>query len=214
MSLSPRQFANVLRQVGADIHAHRDHLCRLDGEIGDGDHGVTMDMGWSAAIKAVDALSEDASLTDVCNTAAKAFLNAVGASAGPLYATALMRGGQALKEAETLDRDAMVAFLEAACEGIRQRGKAEVGDKTMLDAWVPAIDALKAAQQGGSDLASCLGAAAAGAEAGAEATKVMVARKGRASRLGDRSKGHVDPGAASAALFFRSVDSAVKAELG
>jgi dihydroxyacetone kinase phosphoprotein-dependent L subunit len=214
MSLSPRQFADALRQVGADIHAHRDHLCRLDGEIGDGDHGVTMDMGWSAAVKAVDELGETASYTDICNTAAKAFLNAVGASAGPLYATALMRGGQALKEAATLDRDAMVAFLEAACEGIRQRGKAEVGDKTMLDAWVPAIEALKTARQENKDLAGCLQAAANGAEAGADSTKEMVARKGRASRLGDRSKGHVDPGAASAALFFRSIESAVTSERG
>lgn len=204
MSLTPAQFADLLRQVAADVHAHSDHLSRLDGEIGDGDHGVTMDMGWSAAIEAVDALGEDAGYTDICNTAAKAFLNAVGASAGPLYATALMRGGQALKEVETLDRDAMVAFLEAACEGIRSRGKAEPGDKTMLDAWLPAVEAVRTAQRDGRDLPECLEAAAEGAEAGAEATTAMVARKGRASRLGERSKGHVDPGAASAALFFRS----------
>ena len=139
------------------------------------------------------------------NAAAKAFLNAVGASCGPLYATALMRAGAAVKGKAVLDDADVVALVQAMATGIRDRGKAEPGQKTMLDAWAPAAQAAAEAQAAGQDLAGCLDAAAAAARAGAEATRGMVATKGRAERLGERAVGHVDPGAASAVVVIEAM---------
>jgi dihydroxyacetone kinase-like protein len=143
--------------------------------------------------------------TAVLNMAAKAFLNAGGGSSGPLYATALMRAGAAVKGKPVLDDADVIAILKAMTIGIRDRGKAEPGDKTMLDAWAPAAVAAGEAEAAGQALAGCLDAAVAAARAGAEATKGMVASKGRAERLGERSLGHVDPGAASAVLVIEAI---------
>ena len=141
----------------------------------------------------------------VFNTAAKSFLNAVGASSGPLYATAFLRAGAAVKGRPRLDLDAMVDIIAAMAKGIQDRGKGERGDKTMLDAWLPAAEAMAAARAERKDLGACLAAAVAAAEAGAEATKAMVAAKGRASRLGERAIGHMDPGAASAVVLLKAI---------
>lgn len=192
--------------IGTAIEANRDHLSQLDGVIGDGDHGVTMEIGMSAVREALAALHPAApDPTAVFNAAARAFLNAVGASSGPLYATAFMRAGAAVKGKAGLDRDAMVDVVAAMARGIAERGKAAPGEKTMVDAWAPAADAAEAARAAGRSLNECLDAAASAAAAGAEATKAMVATKGRAARLGDRAIGHVDPGAASAALILRTI---------
>lgn len=180
------------------MEENRDALCALDGVIGDADHGVAMALGFGAIRTALAELGEGATPTEVFNTAAKSFLNAVGASSGPLYATALMRAGAAVKGAETVaDPGALIA---AMADGIAHRGKAQPGDKTMLDAWRPAAEA---AAQG-------LDAAAAAAEVGAEATKAMEAKLGRAARLGARSVGHIDPGAASAAILIRTFAAALR----
>ena len=195
--------------IGATIEANKGHLSELDGVIGDADHGVTMSIGFSAVTEALAAL--DASSTEptaVFNAAAKSFLNAVGASSGPLYATAFMRAGAAVKGRPTLDRDAVVAAVGAMAKGIQDRGKGERGDKTMLDAWIPAAEAMEAAAAEDRSLKACLDAAADAAEKGAEATKDMVASKGRASRLGERALGHMDPGAASAVTILRTIAAA------
>jgi dihydroxyacetone kinase-like protein len=155
------------------------------------------------------ALPPDADPTAVFNAAAKSFLNAVGASAGPLYATAFMRAGAAVKGKAALDRDAMVAALIAMATGVQDRGKAVPGEKTMVDAWAPAAAAATAARDAGQDLTACLEAAARAAADGAEATSAMVATKGRSSRLGERSLGHVDAGAASTALMLEALARAV-----
>ena len=139
------------------------------------------------------------------NAAAKAFLNAVGASSGPLYATALMRAAAAVKGKAVLDDGDAVALVQAMASGIRDRGKAEPGQKTMLDAWAPAAQAAAEAHAAGEALAGCLDAAAAAAREGAEATRGMVAAKGRAERLGERAVGHVDPGAASAVVVIEAM---------
>ena len=181
----------------------KDRLCELDGVIGDADHGIAMELGFAAAAKAVSELDSSTSEpTLVFNAAAKSFLNAVGASSGPLYATALMRGGVVAKGKASLSDDDMIEIFSAFAKGIQDRGKAEVGEKTMVDVWVPAAAACRAARDRGLPLAACLAAALEAGEAGAEATKNMIAAKGRSSRLGDRALGHMDPGAASAAVVI------------
>lgn len=195
----------MIAAIAEAMAANRDELCRLDGLIGDADHGIAMDLGFGAARGAVDALGSDAGPTAMLNAAAKAFLNAVGASSGPLYATAMMRAGAAVTGKVVLDDDDVVAMLQAMATGIRDRGKASPGDKTMLDAWAPAAEAAAAARASGQGLAVCLEAAAAAARSGAEATRGMVAARGRAERLGQRAVGHLDPGAVSAALVIEAM---------
>jgi phosphoenolpyruvate---glycerone phosphotransferase subunit DhaL len=192
----------MFNAIARAIEKDRDRLSELDGAIGDADHGVTMDMGFAAVTQALAGLDPAAEPTQVFNVAAKSFLNAVGASAGPLYATAFMRAGAAVKGKASLDGDALVAAVAAMAQGIQDRGKAERGEKTMVDAWLPAAEAIRAAASRGESLQACLDAAVRAAEEGAEATKAMLATKGRASRLGERVLGHVDPGAASAAVIL------------
>ena len=186
---------------------NRDALCKLDGEIGDADHGIAMAGGFGAVRKAVAELPDSATPTEVMNAAAKSFLSAVGASSGPLYATAFMRGAAAVKGKAELAAEDIAPILAAMAEGIAFRGKANPGDKTMLDAWIPAAETAKAAT---GDAVTILTAAAEAAETGAETTKKMQASMGRAARLGERAIGHKDPGAASAALLIRAMAAALK----
>jgi len=206
------EFIAGLRSVAERIALEQDRLSELDRAIGDGDHGSSMARGWQAALAAIDALPEPNGFAVVCSAGARGFVNSAGGATGPLYATILMRGGAAVKDHEVLDVGGLASFFEAACRGIRERGKSEPGDKTMLDAWIPAVAALNAAREAGAGLAPALEAAASAAEQGAEATRDMAARSGRASRLGARSVGHIDPGAASAALFFRVFAEALAQE--
>ncbi|NLS03366.1 dihydroxyacetone kinase subunit L [Rhizobium sp. P32RR-XVIII] len=194
-----RMFAAIANAMAKE----KDRLCELDGVIGDADHGIAMELGFSAASKAVAALEAGSNEPSaVFNTAAKAFLNAVGASSGPLYATAFMRAGAAVKGKGVLSDDDLVEAFIAMAKGIQDRGKAELGEKTMIDAWIPAAQACHAARAAGAGWSECLGAALQAATKGAEDTKAMVATKGRSSRLGERSIGHMDPGAASAVVLI------------
>lgn len=202
MAIDGTRVRAMLDAIAATMAAEKDELCRLDGLIGDADHGIAMATGFGAVREATAALPADADPTTVLNTAARAFLNAVGASSGPLYATALMRAGATVKGKAALDDDDVIRMLQAMAGGIADRGKAAPGEKTMLDAWGPAAEAAGAAT---GSLAERLGAAAAAAKAGAAATRDMVATKGRSARLGDRALGHVDPGAASAALMVTAI---------
>jgi phosphoenolpyruvate---glycerone phosphotransferase subunit DhaL len=206
--MTGHDLVRMLSAVGEAISRNKDRLCALDGVIGDGDHGITMEIGFLAMREGLDALPPDVDPTTVFNTAAKTFLNAVGASAGPLYATAFMRAGAAVKGRSNLDRDAMADAIIAMAKGVQDRGKAERGEKTMIDAWLPAAEAIAAARDNDASLADCLKAAAEAAEAGAEATIPMQAMKGRSARLGERSIGHMDAGAASTALILRTIASA------
>lgn len=208
MQMTSADFVELFRRLAERIDTERDHLCALDGHIGDADHGIAMAQGFSAVVAALDAVApETVSPTDVFNIAAKSFLNAVGASSGPLYATALMRVGAAFKGKDTVTLEEAPAIIEAMARGIEDRGKAEVGDKTMVDAWRPAAGAVAQAREAGKPVGEILSAAVAAARDGAEATKAMVASKGRSSRLGERSLGHVDPGAASAAMIIEEIGS-------
>mgnify|MGYP005999081555 CR=1 FL=1 len=205
-TIDSSHLVRMFNQVAAALDADKDRLCQLDGVIGDADHGIAMELGFTAVrdtLASLDVAGLDP--TAVFNTAAKSFLNAVGASSGPLYATAFMRAGAAVKGKPALEEADMVAALQAMAKGIQDRGKAEIGEKTMIDAWVPAADAAGAAFAAGKPLAQVLEAAVVAANEGAEATKAMVAAKGRSARLGDRSIGHMDPGAASAVTVLEAM---------
>ena len=190
----------ALFAVADTMDENRDALCKLDGEIGDADHGVAMALGFGAVREAVAGLDTGAAPSDVLNTAARAFLNAAGASSGPLYATAFMRAAACVKGKHVLDAADSAAGVESMATGIAHRGKAALGDKTMLDAWRPAADTAK-----GDTPAEVFRSAAKPAKAAAKATAGMEARIGRAARPGARSLGHIDPGAASAALLLQAM---------
>ena len=185
---------------------HRVELIELDRAIGDSDHGENMDRGFQAVL---DKLAETPPETPgaALKLTAMALMSKVGGAAGPLYGTAFLRAATTLGDAAYIDAAALAAALAAARDGIVARGKAEAGDKTMVDAWTPAVDAAAAAAADGDTLAVLIAAAEA-AEAGAVATDPLVARKGRASYLGERSAGHRDPGAASSALILRAAAGA------
>jgi dihydroxyacetone kinase-like protein len=183
---------------------HRVELIELDRAIGDSDHGENMDRGFQAVL---DKLAEAPPQTPgaALKLTAMTLMSKVGGAAGPLYGTAFLRAATSLGDAPDIDPAAWAGALAAARDGIVARGKAESGDKTMVDAWTPAVEAArKAAADGKGDVLTVLVAAAEAAEAGAVATDPMVARKGRASYLGERSAGHRDPGAASSALILRA----------
>ena len=185
---------------------HRVELIELDRAIGDSDHGENMDRGFQAVL---DKLAENPPETPgaALKLTAMALMSKVGGAAGPLYGTAFLRAATTLGDTAEIDSAALAAALAAARDGIVARGKAEAGDKTMVDAWTPAVDAAAAAAADGDTL-TVLIAAAEAAEAGAVATDPLVARKGRASYLGERSAGHRDPGAASSALILRAAAGA------
>ncbi|RWH41970.1 dihydroxyacetone kinase subunit DhaL [Mesorhizobium sp.] len=184
----------------ARMAAERDRLCALDGVIGDADHGIAMEQGMKAA--ADSAQAAEGTLQDVFNAAAKGFLNAVGASSGPLYATALLRAGKAAGPRASMPSGELRTLIAAIRDGIVQRGKAEPGQKTMLDAWGPAADAAANGQSANAIVTAALN--------GAEATRDMIATVGRAARLGERSLGHPDPGAVSAAMLVEEICNAMK----
>ena len=201
-TLSAQQLVTLFLAMGEAIEREKDNLCVLDGVIGDADHGITMSIGFTAIADALNGMDMDAATpTDVFNTAAKSFLNAVGASAGPLYATAFMRAGASVKGMSELDTAALGSAIEAMAEGIKTRGKADAGDKTMLDAWLPAASAARAHKDTAS-MVDMMSAVEAAANTGALSTIDMLARKGRSAKLGERSIGHQDAGAASTALLL------------
>jgi dihydroxyacetone kinase-like protein len=194
-----------VRRAAEAVAAAKDELTELDRQIGDGDHGENMHRGFRAVVAKLDGAPADGPPTEhvggVLKVVATTLMSSVGGAAGPLYGTAFLRASK-VSEREKLDPSAVVAMLEASLEGITTRGKATVGEKTMVDAWQPAVDAAAAAADGGADCAGVLRAAAEAADAGAAATVPLVATKGRASYLGERSAGHEDPGARSTALLL------------
>ena len=197
------QLTRMFGRIAQAIEAEKDRLCMLDGAIGDADHGITMALGFRAVVVALGRLDPaQVAPSDVFDSAAAAFLDAVGASTGPLYAAGLRSAAQALKDCARFDTTAQLAMLTALGAGIGRRGKGQRGDKTMLDVWLPAAEAGSTALRSGSDQAGFWASIAAAAAAGAEETRSMVATRGRAARVGQRSLGHLDPGAASAAIII------------
>ena len=193
-----------MRRFGAEMEEHRQELVRLDTAIGDGDHGTNMDRGMRAALEKLDA-TEQADPGAVLKTVAMALVSKVGGAAGPLYGTLFLQMGGAMAGSDEVGLDGYVAAWRKGLEGVQARGKAEPGDKTMVDALTPAVEAMEQAD----DLDAALGAAVEAAENGMKETIPLVARKGRASYLGERSKDHQDPGATSTYYLYRSAAEAL-----
>ncbi len=197
---------DMFERISRAIDDSVDQLSELDGAIGDADHGITMVLGFHAVNAALQgSRSGLSSASEVMSAAAMAFLNAVGASTGPLYATGFQRAAKSLKDYDDLDNAAVTAMLQAIPAGIGERGKAQLGDKTMLDAWLPAAEAATNALAKKRNRSDFWHEIVTAAEHGANATCSMVATKGRAARVGGRSLGHMDPGAASAVIIIRAM---------
>ena len=209
-NLTNKEFIKILYVICDDIEKYKDYFSELDRATGDGDHGVTMSIGWTAVKEKLDTLSDDLTFDKICMQVASSFLSAVGASAGPLYATALMRGGAKLKDLQSANTSQIADFFEAAANGIKERGKAELGDKTMLDVWMPSAETIKKASIDEENIIEILQQGALKANQAMESTKEMLSKKGRSSKLGERSKGHIDPGAASSAMIINTFFEAVK----
>ena len=200
-----------LRRSAAVVAENRVLLSELDRAIGDGDHGENLDRGFSAVVEKLDA-EPPTTPGAAFKLAAMTLMSKVGGAAGPLYGTAYLRAATAVGDAPGLDSATLAAALAAARDGVAARGKAEVGDKTMIDAWTPAVDAAANAAADGAEPAAVLAAAASAAEAGAVSTDPLVAHKGRASYLGERAIGHRDPGAVSSAMILRAAALAAGVE--
>jgi dihydroxyacetone kinase-like protein len=205
-----------LRLAATRLHDQAGALTALDQAIGDGDHGTNMDRGFAAIVAMIDGGvpegNDDRAMTATrLRSAGRTLISTVGGAAGPLYGTAFMRAGGALAAADgsTTASEAALAGLDAAITGIQGLGKATAGEKTMLDALLPAMDAGRSEVARGADAVTVATAMAKAAETGATATIPLLATKGRASYLGDRSIGHQDPGATSAALLLRALADVV-----
>jgi dihydroxyacetone kinase-like protein len=203
----------AIRELGAVIAQRRTELTHLDQEIGDGDHGENLARGFSAVLTKLQA-GEPETPAKVLSLVASTLISTVGGASGPLFGTAFLRASTVFGSATEFDGNLVAAALSAARDGVIARGKAEMGDKTMVDALSPAADAAVEAAAQGADVAAVTAAAAAAAANGAEATKSLQARKGRASYLGERSIGHVDPGAQSTAYLLASLAASAAARTG
>jgi dihydroxyacetone kinase-like protein len=197
MQISAEHVIRFLERVAARLKQHRDELTQLDSPIGDADHGINLDRGFTAVIGKLPSVA-DKDIGTILKTTGMTLVSTVGGASGPLYGTAFIRAGMALADRYELSEGEVVVALEAALEGIIARGKANRGDKTMVDAIGPGVDALKEAMASGEDFVGAVRKAVAATEAGMKATIPMLALKGRASYLGERSIGHQDPGATSA----------------
>ena len=197
--ISTKQLLDIIARMAEVIQENKDFLTELDMPIGDSDHGINLARGFQAVTAKLPTLAEKDAGT-ILKTVGMTLVSTVGGASGPLYGTAFMKAGAKMAGKMELGMDDLVVCLHEAVEGIKMRGKATTGEQTMLDAMVPALEALKA----GGDLAAALAAA----EDGVERTKDMVATKGRASYLGERSLGHQDPGATSFTLIFSVIAKA------
>src|SRR3954470_1582916 len=207
MLMDLAQLTAWIREYARVIAEKERYLSDLDAAIGDADHGINMERGMSAVLGALDEAAP-ADMSALCKQVGMTLVKSVGGASGPLYGTFFLRMAGALGSGDTVAAADFAKALRAGVEGVVQRGRAESGDKTMYDALAPALDALDAALASGTGLPAALSAAATAAADGRDATESMVARKGRASYLGQRSVGHQDPGATSAAMLIAAAATA------
>ena len=198
MSATERTVA-VVQAMAATMEENKKHLTKLDSDIGDGDHGNNMSRGFQAVLERLEGTDAETP-ADVLKAVSSALISKVGGAAGPLYGTAFLRASTALGDKEDVSPEDAAGAIEAALGGIKQRGKAELGDKTIVDALQPAVEAAKEAT--GGSVSEVFRAAADAAQKGVEDTEDLVARKGRASYLGERAVGYQDPGATSTYLLL------------
>ena len=201
--LTSDQMIKWLERFAALLAENKDHLTQLDSAIGDADHGANMDRGFKAVLgKKTEFQGKD--IATVFKTVAMTLISTVGGASGPLYGTFFLQAGLLAAGKSSISAEEFGALLEKGLNGVIQRGKANPGDKTMIDAMQPAIEAYQKAVQGGESLDGALKKAAESSRKGMKATIPLVAKKGRASYLGERSAGHQDPGATSTALLFQA----------
>ena len=206
MSITTEDIVCWLTLLAQTLHENRDYLTQLDSAIGDADHGINMDRGFKAVLDKM-SIVEGMDIGSILKTVGTTLVSTVGGASGPLYGTAFLRAGMATSGKHELDEADVIGMLEAALEGIKARGKAQPGEKTMVDALTPALMAAKEAEAQNLDLAQILQRASDAAEAGMQSTIPMLATKGRASYLGERSVGHQDPGATSSWLILKTLAS-------
>ena len=199
----------VVKEMAAAMEENRKHLTKLDSEIGDGDHGNNMHRGFQAALERLEG-TEPQTPADVLKAVSTALVGKVGGAAGPLYGTAFLRASTSLSGKEDLSSEDVAEAMETALGGVKQRGKAEEGDKTMIDALAPAVAAAKEAASSGKGVGEVSRDAAEAAGEGSEATVPLTARRGRASYLGERAAGHMDPGARSTYLLLDAAARALR----
>jgi dihydroxyacetone kinase-like protein len=198
------QIVHWLNKTADVLIANKEYLTELDSAIGDADHGINMDRGFRKVKEKLPTIA-DQDIGSILKTTGMTLISSVGGASGPLYGTFYMRSGMAVTAREQLDITELYEMLKAGVAGILQRGRPELGDKTMYDAWVPALEAYESAQNNGADLLTALRAAVEAGENGMKATIPLQARKGRASYLGERSIGHQDPGATSSYLILNAL---------
>lgn len=194
--MDSRQVAAVITAVGAKIEAEKDFLTELDNVIGDGDHGINMARGFQKVEEKLPTVAGK-DIGTVLKTVGMTLVSTVGGASGPLYGTAFMKAGMEVAGKDSMDLKDFLKCIDAAIGGVKLRGKGDKGEKTMLDAMIPAYDAMAAAMEGGAPAKDVLAAGVAAAKEGVEYTKTIIATKGRASYVGERSIGHQDPGATS-----------------
>ncbi|HEY0605109.1 MAG TPA: dihydroxyacetone kinase subunit DhaL [Herpetosiphonaceae bacterium] len=200
MRITAEHVIRFIETIAARVKEQRAYLTELDSAIGDADHGINLDRGFSAVLAKLPTVA-DKDIGTILKTTGMTLVSTVGGASGPLYGTAFLRASMALADRYEFNEDDLTAALEAALEGIMMRGKAQRGEKTMIDTIAPAIDALKTARTRDVDAQAALRESLAAAEEGMKSTIPMLATKGRASYLGERSIGHQDPGATSAYLI-------------
>src|SRR5436309_6409186 len=204
MSLGHDDVLRWIRAFAAEVDANKQQLTQLDAAVGDGDHGINMEGGMAAVVVKVEATGEEQDIGALLKAVGMTLVSTVGGAGGPLYGTLFLQMGTAVSGKEELGPDDWAAALDAAIAGVQARGKAEPGDKTMIDALIPGRDALKAALAEGASFEDALRQSADAADQGMRDTVPLVARKGRASYLGERSAGHQDPGATSSHLLLEA----------
>jgi dihydroxyacetone kinase-like protein len=204
MSVAYDDVLRWIRTFAADVEANKGYLTQLDAAVGDGDHGINMQRGMTAVVAKLESETGEQDVGALLKTVGMTLVSTVGGAGGPLYGTLFLQMGTATSGKNELGPDDWAAALEAAIAGVQARGKAEPGDKTMVDALIPGRDALKAALADGATFEEALERSADAAEKGMLATVPLVAKKGRASYLGERSAGHQDPGATSSALLLKA----------
>ncbi|MDT8306232.1 MAG: dihydroxyacetone kinase subunit DhaL [Anaerolineae bacterium] len=198
------EIVTWLEKLAEVLTENKEYLTQLDAAIGDADHGINMKRGIDRVMEKLPTVA-DKDIGNILKTTGMTLISSVGGASGPLYGTFFMRGGMAAAAKEELSAEDLLEVLQAGLDGIVQRGRAQPGDKTMVDAWLPALAAYRAELDNGGDAVAALRAAVAGAEQGMKETIPLQARKGRASYLGARSIGHQDPGATSSYLLLKAL---------
>ncbi len=207
--MDTKQLLAIIAAIVKRIEAEKDFLTQLDNEIGDGDHGINLARGFKSVEEKLPALA-DKDIGAILKGVGTQLVSTVGGASGPLYGTAFMKAGNVCKGKTALTAEEFVAAFEAAINGVKMRGKAVEGEKTMLDALCPAYAALKSGVDGGKTLADSLADAVKAAASGVEFTKTIIATKGRAAYLGERSLGHQDPGATSSLFMLQAAQEILR----